>query len=91
MKKSSGTFNYSLLYTKNAVKEINKLDSVAKRRLKSALEKLCLDPKERSKKLVASGIGQYRYRIGNYRAIFDIEGNNIVIVKVGHRSDIYKH
>ena len=35
-------------------------------------------------------IGTYRFRMGNYRVIFDIEGKDIVILRVGHRREIYK-
>jgi mRNA interferase RelE/StbE len=32
----------------------------------------------------------FRYRIGDYRVIFDWEGNGILITKVGHRRDVYR-
>lgn len=35
-------------------------------------------------------IGQYRFRIGDYRVIFDVEGDLIIILDLGHRRDIYK-
>ena len=35
-------------------------------------------------------LGKYRFRIGNYRVIFEIEDHWIVILKIGHRKDIYK-
>jgi mRNA interferase RelE/StbE len=40
--------------------------------------------------LISHKIGTYRFRIGDYRAIFDIDGENIVILRIGHRRDIYK-
>ncbi|MDF2966176.1 MAG: hypothetical protein K0Q51_1564, partial [Rickettsiaceae bacterium] len=30
-----------------------------------------------------------RYRFGNYRIIYEIDGNEIVIIKIGHRKNIY--
>jgi len=35
-------------------------------------------------------LGTYRFRIGDYRVIFDIEGKDIVALRVGHRRDIYR-
>ncbi|HJH28326.1 MAG TPA: hypothetical protein C5S51_01315 [Methanosarcinaceae archaeon] len=35
-------------------------------------------------------MGTYIFRIGEYRAIFDIDGGNIVILRLGHRKNIYK-
>ncbi|MBF0317063.1 MAG: type II toxin-antitoxin system RelE/ParE family toxin [Nitrospirae bacterium] len=36
-------------------------------------------------------MGNYRLRVDNYRVIFDIEGWDIVILRVGHRQDIYRN
>lgn len=81
---------YQLLYTLLAQKDIKKLDNVAKKRLKSKLELLAADPIYYSKKLVHSDLGTYRYRVGDYRIIFDLHGKDIVILRVGHRREIYK-
>lgn len=81
---------YSLLYTKTAVKDIKKLDIVAQKRLKKKLELLASDPLHYSKKLVHSDLGTYRYRVGDYRIVFDLEGKDIIILRVGHRREIYK-
>ncbi|MDH4220892.1 MAG: type II toxin-antitoxin system RelE/ParE family toxin [Candidatus Aminicenantes bacterium] len=35
-------------------------------------------------------MGGYRFRIGDYRVIFDIEGNEIGVLRVGHRREIYR-
>jgi mRNA interferase RelE/StbE len=35
-------------------------------------------------------IGAYRFRIGDYRVVFDIDDNNVVILRIGHRKSIYK-
>jgi len=32
----------------------------------------------------------YRLRMGDYRILFDLEGDTIVIQKVGHRKDVYE-
>lgn len=81
---------YQLVYTKRAVKDIDKLDVITKRRLKRALEKFATSPLEHSTRLIDSKIGQYRYRIGDYRIIFDMMGKDIVILRVGHRREIYR-
>jgi mRNA interferase RelE/StbE len=81
---------YSLEYTKVAVKDIQKIDIVAKKRLKKKLELLATDPLHYSKKLIHSDLGTYRYRIGDYRIVFDLVKTTIVILRVGHRREIYK-
>lgn len=80
---------YSLLFTKRAVKDIDKIDILVKKKLKEFFEKFKLDPFKYSKKLVNSELGQYRARLGNYRIIFDVLQLNLIILRVGHRKDIY--
>lgn len=43
-----------------------------------------------AKRLVKSEAGQYRFRIGDYRVVFDLEGKEIIILVIDHRKDIYK-
>lgn len=82
---------YKLLYTKTAAKDIQKLDTVVRKRLKSKLEAYASNPLFYAKKLTDSSLGTYRWRIGNYRIIFDIDINNIIILRVRHRSKIYRN
>lgn len=81
---------YKLLYTKSAVKDIKKLDLVAKKKIKKKLESYSLKPFFYAKKLTNAKLGTYRWRIGNYRVVFDIHGKTVVILRVGHRREIYK-
>jgi len=32
----------------------------------------------------------YRLRMGDYRILFDVEDDTIVIQKIGHRKDVYE-
>ncbi|MDP2637947.1 MAG: type II toxin-antitoxin system RelE/ParE family toxin [Candidatus Levybacteria bacterium] len=82
---------YKLLYTKSAAKDIQKLDTVVRKRLKSKLETYAKNPLFYAKKLTDSSLGTYRWRIGNYRIIFDIDINTIVILRVRHRREIYRN
>ena len=81
---------YNLTYSRSAVKDIKKLPHGIKLNLKYNLEKLRLDPLKLSKKLV-NHPAQYRYRIGDYRVLFDIETKDIVILKVRHRKEVYRN
>lgn len=81
---------YELRYTKRAREDIDRLDSVAKKRLEKKLAMLRDEPFKLSKKLHDSSLGTYRYRLGDYRVVFDIDGHDIVILRVGHRREIYR-
>ena len=82
--------SYRLVYTQRAVKDIHKLDPKVKSRIGRALLRLEIDPIGYAKRLTNFSSGTYRFRIGDYRAIFDIDGESIIILRVGHRRDIYR-
>ncbi|KPJ70475.1 hypothetical protein AMJ51_01760 [Microgenomates bacterium DG_75] len=81
---------YELIYTKSARRDIKKLDPVAQKKLAKNLERLRQKPFFYAQKLLWHQLGGYRYRVGNYRVIFDIRGKKIIILRVGHRRGIYR-
>ncbi len=81
---------YRLVYTHRAIKDIERLDAKIKRRIGKALLRYEEDPLKYAERLTDSRLGTYRFRIGDYRVIFDLEGNEIVVLRVGHRKNIYR-
>ena len=81
---------YRLVYTHRAERDIKRLESDTKDRIGKALIRFSEEPLKFAEKLSDSILGEYRFRIGDYRVIFDIKGNEIVILRVGHRQEIYK-
>jgi mRNA interferase RelE/StbE len=81
---------YRLIYTQRAVRDIQKLDESTKKRIGKSLLKLEEDPLRYVEKLTDFRLGAYRFRIGDCRVIFDIEDNEIVVLRIGHRRDIYR-
>lgn len=63
---------YRLVYTHRALKDIQRLDPPVRNRLKTALERYCEAPFEFATRLTSPELGTYRFRIGDYRVIFDI-------------------
>ena len=82
--------NYKLVYTRRAEKDIKKLDPSIKKSIGKSFLKLQDNPIQYSEKLTDPRIGSYRFRTGDYRVIFDIKDKDIVILRVGHRRDIYR-
>lgn len=72
--------------------EIKKLPSSIRKRILKKLKFYSSqeNPLKYSEKIKDPRFGEYRFRIGEYRAIFDVEGNKITILKIGHRKNIYK-
>ena len=81
---------YKLIYTKTAFKDVQKLDVVAKKRIKKKIEEYARSPFKPAIKLTDSALGSYRWRVGNYRIVFDVDKKNIIILRIGHRREIYK-
>ena len=81
---------YRLVYTHRASKDILRLEQSVKQRIGKALKKYEEEPLKHASKLTDPALGTYRFRIGNYREIFDIEYQEIVALRVIHRKDIYR-
>jgi mRNA interferase RelE/StbE len=81
---------YSLVYTHRAIKDVQRLEAKAKKRIGKTLLRYAEDPFRYAEKLTESKLGTYRFRIGQYRVVFDLKGNDIVVLRVGHRKDIYR-
>ena len=83
---------YRVSIKRSAVKEIEAIPQKKERqRIIQRIGQLAKDPRPTgSKKL--SGHDRYRIRQGSYRIVYSIEGNElvVVVVKVGHRKDVYR-
>nr|WP_255304156.1 type II toxin-antitoxin system RelE/ParE family toxin [Megasphaera sp. DISK 18] len=51
----------------------------------------CSDPRQYDKGLTANRSGQWRYRVGDYRIIVEIEDTKVIVLvlEIGHRKNIY--
>jgi len=81
---------YNLVYTHRAFKDIREFEENVKKRIGKALERYSENPLKYASRLIDSKLGMYRFRIGHYRVIFDIEDEKIIVLRVGHRKDIYR-
>lgn len=73
-----------------AWRDWQKLPQALQARLRAKLEHYASNPLHYAVKLTNSRIGNYRFRIGDHRILFDLSENAIMILAVGHRKDIYK-
>lgn len=75
-------------------KQARRLDRSALRRIRSYLDEVCEldDPRVRGARLSAELSGYWRYRVGDYRIIVEIQDQALVVVAIGlgHRSEIYR-
>lgn len=84
---------WEILYLARAEKALRKLDQQTARRIRDGLNRLAQldDPATPCKALSGPLTGLWRYRVGDYRVILDIDRGNVAIVAIdlGHRSEIY--
>ncbi|MGC4174383.1 type II toxin-antitoxin system RelE family toxin [Demequina sp.] len=85
---------YSVAITKDARRQLSKLDPAAARRVLDYLEAAAEldDPRLRGKGLTGDRGGLWRYRIGDYRVICEILDAEMVILalEVGHRGSVHR-
>ena len=81
---------YNVIFTQKAFKDWKNLDKDTQSRIAAKLKKYAKEPLKFARKLINPKIGTYRFRIGDYRIIFDINYDDIVILRIGHRKNIYK-
>ena len=86
---------WTISYTDTAKKQLKKLDKSVARRIMDYMDSRVSDrdnPRLAGKAL-SGDLGElWRYRVGDFRVICNLEDEicNILVVKLGHRKDIYQ-
>ena len=75
-----------------AVRQIRRLDPLARRRVQAATELLSEEPRPSGANKLVGGDGAWRVRTGDYRIVYEIRDAVLLflVVSVGHRRDIYR-
>jgi len=81
---------YKVAFTQRALKDWESVDKDMQVRIAKKLKEYAKEPLRYAVKLTDSKIGTYRFRIGDYRIIFDIDDEHIVILRLGLRRSVYK-
>ncbi len=81
--------SYNVLLHPKVARQLEKMNSDLRNRVKLVLEELRDSPESKSERLHPSNFS--KVRIGDYRAIYLIDRSNksVVIIFVGHRSKVY--
>ncbi len=84
---------YAIEFKPAAVRDLKRLPVAAAKRLARAIDRLSSDPRPRGlKKLKGKGDHVfYRLRVGDYRVIYQVEEERVVVlvVRIAGRKDIY--
>lgn len=86
---------YSVVYEKKAIKSLSKIDKGQQNIILAWVKKNLADtddPKRYGKALKGNLKEYWRYRVGNYRILADINDDQIqiIVLNIDHRKDIYK-
>ncbi|MGD9950931.1 MAG: type II toxin-antitoxin system RelE/ParE family toxin [Desulfobulbus sp.] len=82
---------YEILFKESVYKDLKHIPKTDLKRILARIEQLGLDPRQPgSQKL--TGAELYRVRQGNYRIVYTIEDDKLIVcvVKVGHRKEVYR-
>lgn len=82
---------YEVSYASGALKEVKKLSPDTRVRVLKAIIKLSTDPRFGDCRQMV-GMTSWRMRVGDYRVIYDIHDEKLVIliIKVQHRREVYR-
>lgn len=82
-----------LEFSEAARKAFKKFDKTMQKRIKEYLDEVLQleNPRSRGKALTGNLVNLWRYRVGDYRIICDIQDEKILItvLRLGHRKEIY--
>ncbi|MDO9141629.1 MAG: type II toxin-antitoxin system RelE/ParE family toxin [Methylobacter sp.] len=83
---------YEIIIKPSTEKSFARLEKAQQIKIVKAIENLAANPRPQGFKKLKSDAELYRIRVGDYRIIYSIDNNVLIItvVKVGHRKDIYK-
>jgi len=72
------------------MKDLDHIDSDTRKRIGEKIREYAAEPLKHARKLTHTRIGSYRFRAGDFRVIFDIDGSTLVILRIGHRKNVYR-
>ena len=82
---------YKVVLRKSVFGDLKGVPKKDVRRILTAIQSLADDPRPPGAKKL-SGQERYRLRQGNYRILYEIEDDRLIVcvVRIGHRRDVYR-
>jgi mRNA interferase RelE/StbE len=83
---------YKIVYQEHVIRQhIPALSSRARLLIKKAIEeRLAVDPLVYGRPLRYSLKGHRRLRVSDYRVVYRIEVNTVIVIAIKHRKDVYE-
>lgn len=83
---------YEIFYERTVLKTLKKLDRSVAQRILAAVEELAVEPRPVGSIKLSGGDGERRIRVGDYRIIYRVHDDRLVVVVVRavHRREVYR-
>ena len=81
---------YNIVYKKSVHHDLKKLSKAEIVRILDCIEGDLIKKPESFPALQGPFAGLRKFRVGDYRVIFALLGREILILRIGHRRDVYK-
>ena len=81
---------YEIEYKASVVRDLNKLDRGVAERILRELEEVLSENPDCGVPLKGQFKGLFKYRVGDYRAIYTKTKKGCLILRIGHRSKVYR-
>lgn len=84
--------SYRIELTRSAEKDLRKIDKSKVAAIYREIERLETDPRPHGVKKLAGADRTYRIRIGDYRVVYEIEDEVllVLVIRIAHRKDVYR-
>jgi mRNA interferase RelE/StbE len=81
---------YKILYKKSVQRDLKKLEKREARRVLDQLEAKLSKRPDSYPILKGEFAGLRKFRVGDYRIIYALMDENVVVLRIGHRLDVYR-
>jgi len=81
---------YNIVYKKSVQRDLKKLSKAETSRILDQIEEELSEKGDTYPVLKGQFAGLRKYRVGDYRVIYAILGEDVLILRIGHRRDVYK-
>lgn len=81
---------YNIVYKKSVHRDLKKLTKAETRRVLDQIEEELSNKADSYPPLKGQFAGLRKYRVGDYRVIYALLGNDALILRIGHRRAVYK-
>ena len=81
---------YNIGYKRSVERDLKKLPKAEARRILDQIEEELSERADAYPVLKGQFAGLRKFRVGDYRVIFAILGNEAIVLRIGHRKDVYK-